>query len=160
MTSTLAAGTGTSGSAPNQLASPLGIFVDDNFDLYVADCGNNRVQLFSSGQQNGKTMAGGGSSDGTITLNCPSGAVLDADKYLFIVDQYNHRVVGSGPNGFRCIVGCDGGGGAQSNQLSYPYTLGFDRDGNIFASDLNNHRIQKFLLSIDSCGKRERVKEM
>ena len=39
MTSTIAAGTGTSGSASNELNGPDGIFVDVNFDLYVADCG-------------------------------------------------------------------------------------------------------------------------
>lgn len=159
MTSTLAAGTSTAGSAPDQLDRPYGIFVDVNFDLYVADCGNHRIQLFPFGQQNGITVAGAESADITITLTCPNGVVLDADRYLFIVDYGNHRIIGSGPGGYRCVVGCDGQGGSQSNQLSHPFTLSFDRDGNIFVSDPTNDRIQKFVLSTNSCGKCERVKE-
>jgi hypothetical protein len=40
--STIGAGTGLSGSASNMLNEPRGIFVDINFDLYVAD--NNKKQ--------------------------------------------------------------------------------------------------------------------
>ncbi|CAF4128305.1 unnamed protein product, partial [Rotaria sordida] len=72
-------------------------------------------------QLNGITLAGNGAIN-TITLNCPSGIVLDADNYLFIVDSSNHRIVRSGPNGFRCLVGCYGGGSA-SNQLLNPQTI-------------------------------------
>ena len=100
-------GTGVAGSTSSMLSYPYGIFVDINFDLYVADCYNDRVQLFHLEESNGLTVAGSTAS-GTITLDCPMAVVLDADKYLFIVDYYNDRVVGSGPNGFRCIVGCSG----------------------------------------------------
>ena len=160
MTSTLAAGTGTAGSAPDQLDRPRGIVVDVNFDLYVADCRNHRIQLFPSGQRNGITVAGDGSADITITLRCPNGVVLDGDRYLFVVDNNNYRIIGSGPSGFRCVIGCSGQSGSQSDQLSLPFTLSFDRDGNIFVSDQDNHRIQKFVLSPNSCGKCELVEEI
>jgi hypothetical protein len=156
MTSTIAAGTGIPGSASNELNGPMGIFVDTNFDLYVADANNNRIQLFPFGKSNGTTIAGNGSSDLTITLWLPCTIVLDSGKYLFIVDEGNHRVIGSGPNGFRCLVGCNGGG-SQSNQLAYPVTLSFDSYGNMFISDQLNNRIQKFLLLTNSCGKCEIV---
>lgn len=42
----VAAGNGTAGSASNMLHFPNGIFVDTNFDLYVAEWSNNRIQLF------------------------------------------------------------------------------------------------------------------
>ncbi|CAF4239172.1 unnamed protein product, partial [Adineta steineri] len=54
----VAAGTAIRGSASNQLADPSGIFVDVNLDLYVADCDNDRVQLFQTGGLNGITVAG------------------------------------------------------------------------------------------------------
>jgi hypothetical protein len=152
-TSTIVAGTGINGSASNMLDGPLGIFVDINFDLYVADANNQRIQLFRSGQSNGITVAGTGSSTTTTTLIRPTEIVLDADKYLFIVDNNNHRIIGSGPNGFRCLVGCSGSSGSASNQLQNPRTFKFDSFGNMFVSDLNNHRIQKFVLSSNSCGK-------
>jgi hypothetical protein len=148
----IVAGTGIQGSNLNQLSYPAGIFVDVNLDLYVADCFNDRVQLFQSGQSNGITVAGSQSPNPTISLICPTEIVLDAQKYLFIVEYNNHRIVGSGPNGFRCLVGCYGKG-SQSNQLSNPFTLSFDRSGNMFVTDELNHRIQKFLLMKNSFSK-------
>ncbi|CAF0998936.1 unnamed protein product [Adineta steineri] len=145
----VAAGTGIYGSASNQFHGQHGIFVDVNLDLYVADCENHRVQLFHSGESNGITVAGSKSLNPTITLRFPTGVILDAEKYLFIVDRYNHRIVGSDLNGFRCLVGCYGMG-SQSNQLNKPFSLSFDHSGNMFVTDQSNHRIQKFLLMKDS----------
>ncbi|CAF1303490.1 unnamed protein product [Adineta steineri] len=138
----VAAGTGIQGSASNELAYPRGIFVDVNLDLYIADCLNDRVQLFQSGQSNGITVVGSMSLNPTITLRCPSGIILDAEKYLFIVDSGNSRIVGSSLNGFRCLVGCYGEG-SQSNQLAGPSSFSFDGFGNMFVTDSLNHRVQK-----------------
>jgi len=149
----IVAGTGTCGSASNMLCDPYGIFVDTNFDLYVADCYNNRIQLFRSGQLTATTVAGNQSSTTTISLSCPIDIVLDADKYLFIADYYNYRIVGSSPNGFRCLVGCSGSFGSASNQLNSPRSLSFDSYGNMFVVDLENSRIQKFLLMTNLCSK-------
>ncbi|CAF4019055.1 unnamed protein product [Adineta steineri] len=150
MISTTAAGTGTRGSASNELNCPTGIFVDLNFDLYVADRDNDRIQLVKFEELNGTTIVGKGSSNNIILLSRPSGIVLDADKYLFIVDQYNHRIIRSRSNDIRCIIGCYGKG-SQSHQLSYPVTLSFDSYGNIFIIDSSNYRIQKFDFLLNSC---------
>jgi internalin A len=155
-TLTTVAGTGTYSCTSNTLWNPYGIFVDTNFDLYVADSACNRIQLFQLGQLTATTIVGSTSVTTTITLNGPTGIVLDADKYLFIVDQYNHRIVGSGPTGFRCLVGCYGGGSA-SNQLYYPWSLSFDSYGSMFVADQSNSRIQKFILSTNSCSKYENI---
>ncbi|CAF1451638.1 unnamed protein product, partial [Adineta steineri] len=85
------------------------------------------------------------------TLYCPTGIILDAEKYLFIVDNGNHRIVGSALNGFRCLVGCYGAG-SQSNQLNYPFSFSFDSYGNMFVTHSLNHRIQKFQYLEESCG--------
>jgi hypothetical protein len=151
-TTTIAAGTGSSGSTSNMLSYPRGIFVHINFDLYVADCGNDRIQLFHFGQLNATTIVGNGSSV-TITLNCPTGIILDADGYLFIVDMNNHRIVESGPDGLQCIAGCSGTGGSAPNQLNHPQSLAFDSFGNLFVVDKDNGRIQQFLLDTSSCSK-------
>jgi sugar lactone lactonase YvrE len=153
MTSVIvAAGTGSKGSAFNKLNQPVGIFVDVNSDLYVADCENDRVQLFQSGESNGITVAGSTSPNPTINLDCPTGIVLDAEKYLFIVDSWNHRIVGSSLNGFRCVVGCLGSIGSTYNQLNGPFSLSFDRSGNMFVADTDNNQIQKFEYLEKSCG--------
>lgn len=77
---------------------------------------------------------------------------MDADGYLFIVDSGNHRIIGSGPTSFRCVVGCSGTGGPGPDQLNLPYAMVFDSNGNIFVTDGINYRIQKFVLAVDSCG--------
>jgi sugar lactone lactonase YvrE len=146
------AGNGVLGTQSHMLNNPHGIFVDINFNLYVADCGNHRIQKFRLDTQNAITEAVIGKSE-KIVLNCPTGVVLDANDYLFIVDSNNNRIVGSGPDGFRCIVGCSRKSGSQNDQLNKPLTMTFDSLGNIFVADTNNSRIQKFLVENNKCGK-------
>jgi hypothetical protein len=151
-TVTLAAGSGTQGSGAYMLSGPSGIFVDFNLNLYVADFGNDRIQFFQTGQLNGSTIVGSGSS-GTIALNGPTDVVLDFDGYLFITDGNNNRIVGSGPSGYYCIIGCTVSFGTASNQLYHPQALSFDNNGNLLVVDQLNSRIQKFFLATNSCGK-------
>ena len=145
---TIVAGTGISGLATDMLNQPRGIFVDLNLTLYVADFGNDRVQMFRAGERNGTTIAGNGSF-GTIALSRPSAIILDGNGYLFIADTSNTRIVASGPNGFRCIIGCVPG----TNVMGFPRTIHFDGDGNLLVMDSANKQLLKFLLMTDSCGK-------
>ena len=147
-TMTTVAGNGSNGSTLNLLSRPYGIFVDTNFDLYIADSNNNRIQLFRLGQINGITVAGNTSPNITISLNGPTNVILDGNKYLFITDGDNHRIIGSDENGFRCIVACSMSSGATSNQLFYPRSIAFDSFGNLFVADQANNRIQKFYLDV------------
>jgi hypothetical protein len=139
-------GTGCSGSASDMLSSPYGIFVNINFDLYVADCGNNRIQKFQSDDLNGTTVVG------NTTLSCPTGIILDGDDNLYIVDSGNNRIIRTISNGFECLLGCTMIAGSGANQLSHPQNLAFDTYGNIYVTDRDNNRIQKFLIN-QVCGK-------
>ena len=153
----IAAGNGTPGSGPYMLNLPNGVFIDMKLNLYVADCGNDRIQMFSSGQRSGTTIAGSG-APGTITLSCPVEVALDADGYLFISDPFNYRIVGSGPAGYRCLVGCPVGSGTASSQSNRLRALNFDSFGNMFVVDRPNSLIQKFLLATNSCGMYDCIK--
>ncbi|CAF1467981.1 unnamed protein product [Adineta ricciae] len=151
MQSIVAAGTGCPGPLLNMLDHPHGIFVDMNIDLYVADTYNNRVQRFTADQFHGITVAGFGAQVHFI-LNRPTNIVLDADGYLFIVESQSHRIVRSIPNGFRCLVGCSSKSGTSSSQLHNPQVMAFDKIGNIYVTDTNNRRIQKFNVRVWSNG--------
>ncbi|CAF3709000.1 unnamed protein product [Rotaria socialis] len=142
---TTVAGNGANGSAPNMLNQPSGIFVDIKLNLYVADYGNNRIQLFEYGELSGRTLV-----DGSL-LNGPTDIKVDADGNLFIVDQGNHRIVRFGSNGLYCIIGCSGANGAESDQFNLPFALAFDTYGDIFVLDGDNRRIQKFRLARNAC---------
>jgi hypothetical protein len=148
----IVAGNGSNGSTSTMLNEPYGIFVDTDFHLYVADSGNHRIQRFRLNESHGETVAGNESNE-TMRLLWPTGVAVDANGSLFIADSGNHRIVESGPNGFRCIVGCSNSPGLASDQLSSPWSLSFDSYGNIFVSDWENDRIQKFILETNSCSK-------
>lgn len=152
MPTMIIAGTGCPGPVANMLDGPHDIFVDENLTLFVADTNNNRIQRFRLNQIHAVTVAGFGAFN-TFILNRPTSVILDGYGYLYIVDSQNHRIIRSRSNGFECLFGCScGGNGVSSNLLSNLQTMAFDREGNIFVTDFNNHQIQKFLITINSCG--------
>lgn len=148
---TVVAGDGNNGSDVNQLSYPRGIFVDLNLDLYVADCRNDRVQLFPSGQLNGITVAGNGSNR-TVFIDCPASILLDADRNLFIVDNNNNRIMQFTFNDTRCVAGCSSTD-PTAYRLHQPTTLSFDSYGNMYVTNRDNNTIVKFNLATNSCGK-------
>jgi hypothetical protein len=107
-------GTDFFGSSSYELDHPYGIFVNTNFDLYVADTGNSRIQLFRPGQKNGVTAAGNNTLQ-DFKLNRPTGVVLDADGYLFIADN---------SGGFRGGGGCAGCDRSHSEKILSIFSTG------------------------------------
>ena len=155
----IAAGTGCSGASSSTLYRPSGIFVSLNFSLYVADTENARIQHFTPGSKNATTVAGIG-APGTINLDCPADIVLDGNGYLFIIDSGDNLVIGSGPDGFRCVAGCASGGGScysfpHSQMLNLRYSMSFDSHGNIWVADDDKNRIWMFALKPNSSGKHD-----
>ncbi|CAF3779532.1 unnamed protein product, partial [Rotaria socialis] len=150
-------GTGTSGSGLDQFSKPWGIFVDNNFTLYVAECGNNRIQRFQLGEKNGTTIAGNGTTiagNGTLKnleLKCPTDIILDADGNLFIADNDNSRIIRVIHDAYHCVVGCNRNSTTVSEKLNKSYAVRFDSRGNLFVADEYNHRIQNFTLATNSC---------
>ena len=144
-TSTVVAGNGTAGNTSDLLYLPVGIFVTDNYTLFVTDGLNNRIQRFSPGELSAVTVAGAG-APGTAMLAGPWSVVLDALEYMFIVEYFASRIVSQGPHGFRCIAGCSSGNGSASNQLFAPIDLSFDSHGNIFVVDYSNQTCAKVFL--------------
>ncbi|CAF2224658.1 unnamed protein product [Rotaria magnacalcarata] len=144
-------GTGIRGSDLDQFSGPCGIFVDFDFTLYVADSGNNRIQSFQLGENNGTAIAGNGTPN-NLELNYPTGVVLDADNNLFIADNNNSRIIRVIRDDYRCVVGCNPNETSTSDTLNDSYALRFDSHGNLFVADGFNHRIQKFTIAANSCG--------
>ncbi|CAF0930075.1 unnamed protein product [Adineta ricciae] len=148
---TCIAGTNSVDFAPHQLNGPMGIFLDTNLDLYVADRFNGRIQLFHWNKINGKTVAGASSSGTTISLFHPYSVTLDSKKYLFIVERGNNCTVGSESNGFRCLLECDKEMNTMLYKTSKPTKMNLDVFGNLFVSDRDSSRIRTFDLQTDSC---------
>ena len=128
--------------------NPHGLFVDDNFDLYVADSGNNRIQLFKSGKNEGTPVISKTTLSERTAIQYPTSIILDADKNLYIADTMNNRIVfvSANRNILRCLIGCTGISGPTADPLKNPVGISFDTNGNLFVSDTGNHRVQKFIL--------------
>lgn len=88
----------------------------------------------------------------SMRLNCPSEVVVDANRYLFIVDSGNNRIIRSNSNTFYCVIGCSTVRGSESDQFDEPTAIAFDNVGNIFVADSRNYRVQKFMLMTDTAG--------
>jgi len=150
---TIVAGTGSPGSSTMMLNRPRGIFVTSKLDLYVADNYNSRVQLFQSGEINGRTEASS-ESNITVTSNNPVGITMDADGNLFIQCFWNDRVITVGPGGDRCLIGSNCLYGGSSMSVSAPWPLAFDSDGNLFVGNNGYNKILKYqLLGTNQWGK-------
>ncbi|CAF1444898.1 unnamed protein product, partial [Rotaria magnacalcarata] len=77
---TVAGGNGK-GGATNQLNTPLGLFVDDNQTVVIADTGNNRIMQWKNGDTtNGQVVAGGnGAGSGLYQLYHPTDVLIDKE---------------------------------------------------------------------------------
>jgi streptogramin lyase len=145
-------GTGTAAS----FNSPIGITVDANGTLYVADVRNNRIRkITSSGVV--ITLAGGysGNFDGTGTaakFAYPTGITVDANGNLYVTDRYNfsiRKITSSG------VVTTLAGGGYSGNlngtgtaaSFKNPTGITVDANGNLYVADQYDYSIRKITSS-------------
>ncbi|MER6382579.1 RICIN domain-containing protein [Streptomyces sp. NPDC001250] len=158
------AGTGVAGfSGDNgpavsaQLNYPREVAVDSAGAVYIVDANNHRVRKITADGRI-STVAGTGaagfSGDGgpatAARLNLPLGVAVDSTGVLYVVEYSNHRVrkittdgkistvAGTGSAGFR-----GDGGPAVSAQLNGPHEVAVDGAGDLYISDLGNHRVRK-----------------
>jgi sugar lactone lactonase YvrE len=72
------------GSGANQLSGPFGNFMDGHQTLYVADAGNQRVQMWPAGAISGITVAGitGMVGSNLTMLSIPYAVIVDNNGYV------------------------------------------------------------------------------
>jgi RHS repeat-associated protein len=80
----------------------------------------------------------------------PHTITVDAAGNIYINEYYNHRVRKVGTDGIITTVAGTGtpgysgdGGPAVQAQLNYPWSTAVDSAGNLYITDLDNHRIRK-----------------
>lgn len=153
---------GDGGAATNgALNNPLGVVLDRQGNLYIADSGNDRIREVST---NGiiTTFAGGGSGgDGGAATNAalnnplasvssPLGVALDSRGNLYIADGNKCSIREVDTNGIITTVAGNGsqtfsgdGGPATNASFNVPYGVAFDSAGNMYVADTGNNRIRK-----------------
>ncbi|CAF1388451.1 unnamed protein product [Adineta steineri] len=91
---TVAAGNGK-GQQLNQVNDPVGIFVDKNKNIFIADHSNHRIVEWKYNAKEGQIIAGGNGQGNRIDqLNKPTDVIVDQQNHsIIIADKKNRRVV-------------------------------------------------------------------
>jgi DNA-binding beta-propeller fold protein YncE len=85
------------GSGNGQFNRPYGVAVDGGGHVYVADTGNNRVQVFTTDGAYLTQWGTYGSGDGQFSA--PFGVAVDGGGRVYVTDTDNSRVQVFGPLG-------------------------------------------------------------
>ncbi|CAF1104096.1 unnamed protein product [Adineta steineri] len=91
---TVAGGNGE-GQQSNQLNHPIGMFIDKNKNIFIADTSNHRIVEWKCSAKEGQIIAGGnGQGTRMDQLNRPTNMIVDQqDHSIIIADQWNRRVI-------------------------------------------------------------------
>ena len=81
---------GSYGSGDGQFTSPQGVAVDSSGNIYVADRGNKRIQIFNSAGVFQSEFGSYGSGDDQF--GSPKGITLDSSGNIYIADLGNNRI--------------------------------------------------------------------
>jgi DNA-binding beta-propeller fold protein YncE len=135
---------GTFGSAPGQFNTPVGIAVDNQGDIYVAEEGGARIQKLSSLGQPLTQWGTPGSGPGQFSV--PYDLALDASGNVYVSEPSpfvpgNDRIQKFSPTGVPLAQWGRHGGGP--GEFSDPTGLVVDSQGNVFVVDMGNNRIQE-----------------
>ena len=141
------------------LNEPNGVAVDAAGNIYIVDRTGGRVRKVDAVTGIITTVAGNGTQgyagDGgpatAANLNFPNGLAVDAAGNIYIADTNNDRVrfVSAATGAIVTVAGKTGfgfsgdGGPATNAQLSLPWGVALDKDGNLYIADRNNMRIRR-----------------
>jgi PKD repeat protein/uncharacterized protein YjiK len=121
---------------------PDSLAVDSNGNVYVADTGNNRIQIYDSGGHYVATWGTYGSGDDQF--NDLDGVAVDSNGNIYVADSGNHRVqVYDGDRQYVATLGVTGVSGTDDSHFNRPYGVAVDNSGNVYVADGENNRVQK-----------------
>jgi len=150
-TGVLVAGGNGRGNNINQLNYPLAIYFESiSNSLIIANAASHNIVRWRIGENNwtlitGNLNASRGSSPSSFSD--PYGLTVDPIGNLYVADTSNHRIqfFSIGQTEGKTIAGITGFQGFNSNLLSFPYSLAFDNQLNLYIADTYGNRVQKFL---------------
>ena len=137
---------GTLGSGPGQFNGPVGIAIDQQGNIYVADVANHRIQKLSSAGQPLSQWHTVGSGVGEYT-ETGYDLALDANGNVYVSEPHpsgpgDERIEKFSPAGEPLAHW--GGSGSGPGEFNKPFGLTVDMKGNVFVVDSGNNRIQEF----------------
>jgi len=151
------AGTGAAGSSDGQRLEATfndvaGVAIDKYGNLIVVDAIGNKIRKINT---NGitYTIAGNGNTGGDdgpamqATFWQPEGVAVDANSNIYVSDL-NNKVRKISPSGKVTTFAGSGAygsadGPAYNASFKYIHDMAFDKEGNLFVTDIQNHKIRK-----------------
>lgn len=139
---------GSSGALDGQFVGPRSMAVSPAGQIYVADGGNHRIQVFDR-DGNFLKAWGGVEGPGPGELTEPWGVAISDTGRVYVADTWNHRVQifdedGTYLSEFGTFADAQGDVNAFPGSLWGPRDLLLDAQGNVYVADTGNKRIQKF----------------
>jgi len=136
---------GERGTGPGRFIKQVGLAVDSEGNLYVADSGNHRIQKFDS--EGGFIAEVGSLGEGKGEFNEPWGVAVDSEGNLYVADTWNNRI-----QKFDHDLNFLSQWGQPASDLSNPKPYDFwgprdvatDAEGNVWVADTGNGRVLKF----------------
>jgi sugar lactone lactonase YvrE len=138
-----------------RFSGPLGLAVDRQDNIYVADTSNHTIRRIAA-DGTVSTIAGAakqpGSADGpgaSARFNSPTTVTVDASGNLFVADTANHSIRRIAPDGtvttaggISTVFGSEDGVGPDA-RFNFPESIAVDATGTLYITDANNHAIRK-----------------
>jgi hypothetical protein len=146
-------GTGASGPALTQLASPTSVAVDQaSGDVYIADTNNHRILRLAGGVPPATLFAGTGSpglgasgiAANTSALSLPADVAVDAAGVVYIADTNNHRIRKVTGGIVSDVVGVGGSFACSATRLSSPQGIALAGGGQVYIADTSNSRVMHY----------------
>ena len=136
---------GTRGSGPGQFLAPVGVTVDDEDNILVADSKNHRIQKFTN---DGQFLASVGTKGtGPLQFKDPMDVAFNThNKKVYVVDSWNHRI--QILNSDLTISNIIEKHGSKSEKFAYPCGVTCDSTGNVYVADSANNCIEVFTASM------------
>lgn len=117
------------------LLDPLGVFISQRGDVYVADSQNDRVAVLDAFGNFQKSF-------GEKTLKDPAGVTVGSDQFIYVANYGKNSLAIFDPDGNLILE--YGNEGMGMMKFSRPTDLKFGRDGKLYVVDSGNNRIQIF----------------
>lgn len=124
----------------------VGVTMDEDGYLYVANIGEDDVRRYRRGESRGRKVAGGnGRGNRLDQLHGPQYVFIDEDRSLYVSEWGNDRVTKWLEGAKEGIVVAGGRGrGSSFSQLSCPRGVVVDQLGTVYVADAGNARIMRW----------------
>ena len=130
---------GSTGSGNGRFKNPTYAALDDANNLYVTDCENHRVQVFTAAGQFLRAFTNKANRE---QLQKPFAIAIDSSNTVYVSERDRRCVSVFTPQ--RKYITSFGTKGAEEGQFNGVYGISVDQNDSIIVSDINNGRLQIF----------------